>query len=291
MDDRQLSVIKTLSYSDVFNCPLTLDEIYYFLETENSVLLPDLKKTLALMFRQIITQDGYFAFGDKKHIISHRFMSEEILKGKILLARKIGRVIMNIPSVQFVGISGGVAGGSAAVGDDIDLFVITENDTLYTTRFLLLALLQLKGRRRKRGDDEVKDTVCLNMLIDKSSILFIKDRQNLYTAREIAQVIPLFERDNMYQAFLQSNSWTQKFLPNAMGRSGCASVPQSSFPSAVLKCLEPFLRITQEVLIKRHSTNEVIEKSFLAFHPNDMKVYILTSYRKTLHHYIKSYTA
>lgn len=289
MDDRQLSVLKTLSYSDVFDHPLSLYEIHYFLHTKNNISLSELKNILVAMRGRIVEQDGYFAFFDKKFTISRRLLSDQILKRKITLARKTGRVVMKIPSVLFVGISGGVAGGSVAEEDDIDLFVITRKGSLYMTRFLLLLFLQLMGKRRRRNQVAVKDTICLNMLIDESSLMFTRDRHDLYTAREIAQIIPLFERNSIYGSFLNENRWTREFLPNATGKSGCHSLPQSLFPVGILCTLEPLFRTIQGIFIRRHSTREVVDKSFLAFHPNDMKDHILTKYYKTSRHYIKYY--
>jgi hypothetical protein len=198
---------------------------------------------------------------------------------------------MVIPSVAFIGISGAVGAGGATDEDDIDFFVIARKGSLYVTRFLLLLFLQLMGKRRRRNQSAVKDTICLNMLIDSSSLLFGKSRQDLYTAREIVQVIPLFERNSTYGSFLHENRWTRKFLPHAIGKSGCHSLPQSLFPVMILCILEPLLRAIQNLFIKRHSTAEVVSKSFMAFHPNDIKKYVMATYEKKLRHYIKCYTA
>ncbi len=291
MESRQLAILSTLSYSDVFNHPLSLSEIHYFLQTEIPISLTESKKTLLEMALYISEQDGYYTFSDKKSVIVKRLLNEKIVIKKVMLARKIARLLMSIPSVAFIGISGAVAGGGAADEDDIDFFVITREGTLYTTRFLLLLLLQVVGKRRRRNHVGVKNKICLNMLIDKSSLLFTNDRHDLYTAREIAQIIPLFERDNTYALFLQANEWTRDILPNARGKAGCTLIQKSIFPDTIFRGLEPLLRLTQNFFIRRHSTREVIELSFLAFHPRDMKKYILTKYEKKLRHYIKCYTA
>lgn len=295
MDSRQLSVLKTLSYSDVFNFPLTFSEIYYFLHSGSTMSLSELKKTLAEMSKNksvhLVESDGYFSFSDKKVVILQRLLSNEITKRKIIFARKIAQILMHIPSVAFIGISGGVAGGGASETDDIDLFIISQKGTLYTTRLLLLLLLQLMGRRRKRNQGDVKDMICLNMLIDESSILLSKDRQNLYTAREVAQLIPLFQRSGMYSNFLEVNKWTRLFLPNAEGKSGCIAIGKGLFLSGLFKRVEPISRMIQYIIIKRHSTSEVVGEAFLAFHPNDMRNYVLTEYQKRLRHYIKCYSS
>lgn len=294
MDSRQLSVIKTLSYSDVFNYPLSFSEIHYFLESDNPLSSPDLKRILRDMSSREVGSlekaNGYYAFLGKKELITKRIRGEHIVQAKIVLGRKIARTLMTIPSVLFIGISGRVAGGGAAESDDIDFFVITRSGTLYVTRFLLLLLLELLGRRRRRGQISAKDTICLNMLIDKPSLLFKRPRQDLYTAREIVQIIPLFERNDTYAAFLKANSWTRNLLPYAIGKSGLVSLRCHDFLNQGLVFIEPLLRLVQVWKMRQHGRSEIIEQTVLAFHPNDQKECILTEYEKRLRHYIKCYT-
>jgi len=294
MDSRQVSVIKTLSYSDVFDYPLSFSEIYYFLESSKPLSPSDLKRTLAYMSARrkgiLENASGYYAFSGKKELITKRIQGDDIAQTKVVLGKKIARILMTIPSVLFIGISGGVAGGGATGDDDIDLFVITRSGTLYITRFLLLLVLEFVGKRRKRGQINAKDSICLNMLIDESSLLFKSPRQDLYIAREIAQIIPLFDRNDTYAAFLRANSWTRNLLPYAGGKPGLVSLSYHNVLNLGLVLLEPLSRIVQVWKMSKHSEGEIIEPTVLAFHPNDQKKWILKEYEKRVRHYIKCYT-
>ena len=123
----------------------------------------------------------------------------------------------HIPTIKFIGISGGLALENATKDDDIDLFIIVKKGTLFTTRFWILALLEWKKLRRKRGDRYPANKVCVNLLVDESRLLWSAKKRDLYIAHEIAQIKPLFERDNSYQKFMDSNIWIRKFLPNSQG--------------------------------------------------------------------------
>ena len=37
---------------------------------------------------------------------------------------------------------------------------------------------------------------------------------DLFTAHEIIQLIPIFERDNAYNKFIKANSWINSVFPN-----------------------------------------------------------------------------
>src|SRR6185312_7622187 len=120
-----------------------------------------------------------------------------------------------IPTIEFAGLSGSLAMHNAEKDADIDIFIITRPNTLWLTRFLILSLLQLKGKRRAPGKKHAKDTICVNMLLDTKHMAFPKNKRNIYTAHEIIQMKPLLIRNNTYNEFLHKNKWIINFLPHA----------------------------------------------------------------------------
>ena len=166
----------------------------------------------------------------------------------------------------------------------VRVVVITKKNTLFTTRFLLLLILQILGVRRSRNQKETADTICLNLLFDETAINWFSDKQDIYTAREISQLLPLFERNDTYRRFLLSNKWIKKYLPNIFySRSSNFDSKKSNgiFFSKII--INPFVetisRVLQMSLIKRHQTREIVTKHVLAFHPNDYRVFVLDQLR------------
>jgi len=66
--------------------------------------------------------------------------------------------------------------------------------------------------------------LCPNYFISAQALIF--PEQNLYTAHELIQMVPLFGQ-RVYDSIRQSNPWSQQFLPNANGppvRNGFAQM-------------------------------------------------------------------
>ena len=127
------------------------------------------------------------------------------------------------------------------------------------------------------------------MLIDESVLSFPIDRQNLYTAHEIVQLLPVFEVNNTYSRFINANKWVVKFLPNALDRIKNHELRIKEGQTKTLFIIHYSLFILEHLAkalqlwsIKRHQTNETVSDSFLAFHPLDYKKKVLMKYKKHL---------
>ncbi len=299
------AILQTLIYSDLFDYPLTKDEIWRFLISDEKISKQSLEKILALHLRGVsIKKDRFYCFENREEIISKRLGKEEESDKKLELAKKIISKLSIVPTIQFIGISGALAMKNSDKDDDIDLFVIAKKNTLWTTRLLVLFFLQMLGHRRKRTDKKFSNKICLNMFLDESLLSLSKERQDLYTAHEVVQMIPVFERENTYGKFIESNLWVKKYLPNFKRRTNQSRTPacqslalagrqnhtesifnvvlcQVLFPSVV----EALARKIQLHSIKKHQTIETVSDTLLAFHPLDYKKRILKMYNKNLKKY------
>ncbi len=99
--------------------------------------------------------------------------------------------------------------------DDIDLFIITKRNRLWTTRLFATIVVDLLGIRRKPGETDVRNKICLNMFMSEDALSIPKQEQDLFAAHEVLQMKPLWEREGIYKKFLMKNKWVSKFLPNA----------------------------------------------------------------------------
>lgn len=284
MGSKQETIFRTLLYSDLFNCPLHEDELFYYLNTQERILQKDIGK-IARQTPGVYEWKGWYSLKKSHQGIIHRQERMRISQTKIALARRIIRWIAWIPSLQFIGISGSVAAGNAEADDDIDFFVITQKGSLYTTRLLLLLFLHILGKRRKPHDQEVTNKICLNMLIDEASLAIPESKRNIYTAREIGQLMPLFERHGTYQRFLKINSWAKSFLPH-IGRKGDWLSPKgkASQRKFFFTLVEPLTRLIELRYMKTHQTVEEISIHSLAFHPKNAAERILSQYETRLNH-------
>lgn len=293
------SILKTLAYSDIFDYPLKNDEIWRFLIHNKKISKKSIAETLAsqmLSGNTVALVKGFYCFSDKIDIIERRIRREKESEQKLQLAKKIISYLSLTPTVYFIGISGALSMKNSEKDDDIDLFVIAKKDTLWITRLLILFLLEILGRRRGRLDKNVKDKICLNFLIDETALSLPEEKQDLYSAHEIAQMIPVFQRNNAYGRFIQSNKWVEKFLPNALEHKTALNCTQNNaekwfrvFPRFVLRfsALEWLAKKLQLWYMRRHQTKEIVSDHFLAFHLLDYKNKILRAYEKRIKKYKK----
>lgn len=284
------SILKTLAYSDIFDYPLTSDEIWRFLIHDKKISKKLIAETLASHLtggNTVTLVKGFYCFSKRIDIIEKRIRREKESDQKLQFVRKIISYLSLIPTVYFIGISGALSMKNSERNDDIDLFVIAKKDTLWTTRLLILFLLEILGRRRRRFDKDVKNKICLNFLIDESAISFPKERQEVYSAHEIVQMIPVFQRNNAYGMFIQSNKWVEKFLPNSLDTKKLRYKDVKKSKKSTPKILEFLAKKLQLWYMRRHQTKEIISDHFLAFHPLDYKNKILRAYEKRIKRYEK----
>lgn len=289
MGDKQQAIFRTLLYSDLFNCPLSEDELFYYLNYRISLPRKDIKE-IAPQTPGVFEYDRWYSLRNDWKFITERKKRQRISEKKMTIARRVVMWLSWIPSISFIGVSGSVAAGNADRDEDIDFFVITRENTLYATRFVILLFLEILGKRRKRYETQVSNKICLNMLIDEVSLVTPSRKQSLYTAREIAQLVPLFDHHNTYKRFVKANAWSKTYLPN-IGR-GEPHLPQlkTSLPFIWLfRLLEPVMRFIELRYMKRHQTVEKITPHYLAFHPGDTSLGILHQYEKLLRQYNNNY--
>lgn len=146
-----------------------------------------------------------------------RLQREKYSQAKLLLATKAAEIISKIPTVKFVGITGALAMNNASRDSDIDLMIITKSGFLWTTRLFVYLLICLFGiQTRKPKYNLQKDMLCLNMWMDEHLLEWNKKDRNIYTAHEIAQIVPLVNKNNVYEKFLWQNKWILTYWPNAV---------------------------------------------------------------------------
>ncbi|GIW62842.1 MAG: hypothetical protein KatS3mg090_0668 [Patescibacteria group bacterium] len=193
------------------------------------------------------------------------------LKVFLMLAKKIG-------FTSLIGLSGSLAYGVAKTSDDFDLFVITQKNRLWISRFVLNILAVLLFLKRKTNVKKAKDKVCLNLFFDFSSLKISKIKQTEYVAREIISLRVYYDNNNTWLSFINQNRWIYSFFPNFKNHLDFAYDLDFSFKTNrtvfdfFIDYLNIFLGKLQLIKIKHNKIkNEKIFKSQLWFHPNDFE--------------------
>jgi len=211
MDSFQKSIFQTLVYADIFSYPLTFDQLKKFLITSKKIDfgIDDISKA-----KGVLKREKYFFLKGRSGIVKGRVKRERYAREKTKIAQKTARILKLIPFIKMVGITGNLAMKNTDQRDDIDFLIITSKDRLWLSRFLVVFLLEFLGKRRHPRDKEVKNKICLNMFLDEDHLKIPQKEQNLFSAHEVLQFKPLWQRGNIYDDFLNQNQWVKKFLAN-----------------------------------------------------------------------------
>lgn len=228
MDKLQAAVLQTLAYADIFDYPLSAEEIHKFLIgqyvirysegiSRSEQTQDEIKKELAknpYLLSRITYHDGFYCLKGREKIVAIRKKREKWSQKKMEIVRRTAGWLKLIPTIKMVAVTGALAMENSEEKDDIDLLIVTAEDWLWLTRLLTVFLVELVAKRRRPEDKEVKDKICLNMFLDESRLKIPNKEQDLFSAHEVCQLKPLWDRNKIYQKFIKNNSWIGKYLPN-----------------------------------------------------------------------------
>jgi hypothetical protein len=216
MSTLKQAILCTIAYADMFNYPLTRDEIHWYLWGTSASLkkvgdclraIRSDRKTLAYVADSSSdTADGFYTLPGREAIVPIR-QKREALAGELWTrAGAYAHLIALLPFVRMVALTGSLAVGNVEPGADIDYLIITEPKRLWLVRASVIMLGRCVAAR---GEE-----ICPNYLLSENALVFME--RNFYTAHEFAQMIPLYGMKT-YRRLQASNSWVRRFLPNANG--------------------------------------------------------------------------
>jgi hypothetical protein len=180
-------LLKTLSYFSFFSYVPTVKEVWLFLPVKIS--FGAFKKALSIYLRKEkdIQKHGQYLYSGNKGGIDIGAIQESNMASNKKL-RQLDDVYSSFhinPFICFVGVTGSVAANNANEEDDIDVFIISYPHRLWICRLITIVLLTLRGARRTPRSTDVKDKVCCNLWFDGADLQVPRERQTVFTAREI----------------------------------------------------------------------------------------------------------
>ena len=285
------SIIVTLLYGDIFQYPYTEDELRAWL-LRSVWAKTTIQKNLRVLVQKkkiVYKEPFYVLFGQQRNCMIRR-SREKIGTKKWEKARYVASFFRFIPTITFIGVTGGLALGNTDRNDDIDFFIGALPGTLWITRCVSTILTELLGVRRRPDSTQVKDTICLNMFASEDGFLVPKHEQDIFTAHEVLQMRPLWERTYAYRKFLKKNAWVSVLFPEKWKQiHQNLTVPQQReyfcFLIPVIRLLEQPAKYMQLWYMNKRRTNEVISDTLIRFHPHDARVWIWKELEKKIQQY------
>ncbi len=122
-------------------------------------------------------------------------------------AQKIVPYLSKIPWILVVAVGNSVAMKSAHSESDIDLYIITRNNRLWTTRIYTTLFFSLLWQRKTQKHHAGK--FCLSFFATQKAMDFsnIAIKNDIYLAYWIETLIPLINKDQTFEKFQEANNW------------------------------------------------------------------------------------
>ena len=191
-----------------------------------------------------------------------------------------------MPHVKFIGICNSLANSNARDNSDIDLFIITTKNHVWTTRSFTAGLISLFGLRPEK--DKTKNTICLSFFTDENNLNFEKLQSldnDIYLKYWITQILPLYDENKYFQKFIKQNSWLKKSLPNWLPQNTSLrrKIKLNFIEKAIKNILQIFsfdsvykkmqLRVLSPELkeLKNKDSRVIINDSMLKLYPLDRR--------------------
>ncbi len=200
-------VLKPILYADIFDYPLTFDEIYKFLEFEATPAQVKRLLDRAIEQEMIVAIEGFYSLADKPHLVAKRHERWHASQSLWPKAIRYGHWIASLPFVKMVSVTGSLAVENPRDGvDDIDYLIVTKPGRLWLCRALIVLMVRLGHLRGVY--------LCPNYLLTENGLYF--EDNNLFTAREMLQMVPLYGQ-NFYVKMRELNGWVTDYLPQGKG--------------------------------------------------------------------------
>lgn len=300
------AIIKTISYFDIFNTPLTREEIFRWLWENNNT---DYKKYIAeldsLATQKIIEhKNGYYFLPGRVDTIEIRERTIPYVEKKMAIAVRACNKLRFVPFLEAVFVCNTVAGGGVKENSDIDVFIIIKKGRLWLSRFLSTILLT--AFRLRRNKTKITDKICLSFYATDDNLDLSKiaiPQPDVYLAYWIDNLIPVYDPQNFRRKIIEENKWAHKYLPNAFDDFDTLHrwLVTDSKPSGIWRTffekswrgtygdlVEKQAKEIQGIKMKLNITNAnkpdnvgvIITDSMLKFHENDRREYFKNEWIK-----------
>lgn len=120
------------------------------------------------------------------------------------------------------------------------------------------------------------------MFLDENCLYLPKDEQDLYSAHEVCQLLPILDKDNTHKRFFRTNYWVKKYLANCLPDIKMREYKDIKREERVLDFLENLAFRSQLWYMRSRRTTEIVEPKRIRFHPQDCRERILKRYENKI---------
>lgn len=222
----------------------------------------------------------YFKSIEGEDVKKLREDENEHIYEKIKIAKKNISKLKVFNWVRFIGVSGSVAAGFAKEEDDIDIFIVVRNGTMWLYRALVVFRNLFHNKIRAKRHKNVKNKLCLNLICEEKDLLFPND---IFNFHELMFLRPIYNKE--YKRYILSrNKWLEKefFVKKELLRSRVIPKKKAFFLIQLVNYLA-FLAQLIFMIVSKHNPDikrlkENFKKGKIEFFEYDFRIEKMRSY-------------
>ena len=201
--EQEIAVLQAVVYASLFDYPLTIDQLEASLGVRaDTETIASWWRTSELLQSTVEHRDGLFFPAGRQDLIETRSRREALSREFLERDRHVLSLVSRLPFVRMVALSGSLAHLNAEGSADLDLFVITAPNRVWSVTVTLLVIARLLGWRKR---------LCLNYAISEREMAVAP--QDLFSANQIIHLRPIIG-ERVFDRFVKTNAFVRDFYPN-----------------------------------------------------------------------------
>jgi len=206
------AVFKTLAYFDIFNYPLTAWEVYRYLYIKDLNKEVGFLETKNILDNNFQNKEGFYFLANRQNLVEIRKERQVISAKKYKKARRVIRLLSLLPFIKMIAVSNSLAYDNAKEESDVDLFIISKSNKIWTARFYATVVLKLLHRRPT--PNITKDKICLNFFATTESLNLenLQIQNDIYFKYWLLQLTPIYDGQNYFNKLIKQNDWLTDFV-------------------------------------------------------------------------------
>jgi hypothetical protein len=257
------AIINTLKYRSVFKASMSRFQLGTYLISDREIPADIFESRIKglLKSKKIKQYKGSYHLVRKKPLswsLRAKYSQNHIQKTNIGL-----ELLKSIKWIKLMAITGSVAAYNSKKNDDVDLFIISEKNRIWLTRFFVVLILKALGKYRT--DKSYNNKLCPNIYMDETRVRWSEEKRNIYVAHDIIMMQPVINKDDMYFRFLNANRWVFEYFPHFKVQCPEKFGKGTKFNSDIVDFLELVFMSVQLWYMRKRQTTEIVSKEFIHF--------------------------
>lgn len=161
-------------------------------------------------------KNGFYFLAGREENIRVRLSRYNFTDRKFKRALLIARLLKFIPWVKLIAVVNLYGAHNLKDDSDIDLFIITEKNRLWISRWFCVGLIKLLRLRPDLAKGIYRDKICLSFFISQAALDLdqVRLEDDICFAYWLAGLTSIYDAGGVYQELIKANRWLGISLPN-----------------------------------------------------------------------------